>query len=368
MGKCCCLVFVVVVALVVVGLSIGVPLAIKKAKETANEVKQSAAQAACQATSYPATCNQTMAGVPATTGSAGITKMSLLSAGSGVNSTLDYVLLLNATNPGNLNVTAAVEVCLEVLELSSEQIEAAVLELDSLNATTRQEAMDDLQAWVSAAMEFHTTCIDTFLEVSYADGLTLQQQANHTDELLSNALAILNAYAAYGDNWSQWKPTGFSLPSSVDLSDLSALHIPPLPSFGGGRKLLSSRSDWMSEADGMPAWMDKQTQRHLLQATPSCDVVVAQDRTGSFTSIQAAVNAHSVNTKRLVICVRDGTYTEQVIVPKKAQFLTIVGDGDLTVITGSRNVALMPGMTTFNSATLSKLLKQLTLLNLFVFF
>lgn len=338
MGKCCCLVFILVVAMVVVGVSIGIPLAVKKSKETGNDVKQGAVNAACQATSYPAMCNETLSGGNYTADSKGITRMSLTSAESGVNSTLDYVLLLNGTSP---NVTAAVEVCVEVLAMSQEQIEAAVAELESSNATT---AMDDIKAWVSGAMELHTTCVDAFLEVSVADGQTLQQQANRTDQLFSNALAFVNAMAAFGDDVLQWKPMGFSL----DLSD------PQIPGFGN-RRLLSSRTDWVSESDSaLPGWMDAQTQRHLLQ-TPSYDVVVAQDGTGSFKTIQAAVDAHEVNTQRFVIYVKAGTYNEQVIVPKKAKFLTIVGDGDLTVITGNRNVALMKGMTTFKSATLSEL-------------
>ncbi|KAG0603050.1 hypothetical protein M758_10G062100 [Ceratodon purpureus] len=347
MGKCCCLVFILIVAMVIVGVSIGVPLAVKKAKETANNVKQGAADAACQATSYPATCNQTLAGGNYTADSKGMTKISLMSADTGVNNTLDYVMFLNGTNP---NVTAAVEVCVEVLGLSQEQIEAAAAALDSLNATTRQQAMDDIKAWMSAAMELHTTCIDAFYDVSPGDWQSLQQHSNHTDQLFSNALAFINAMAAYGDDITQWKPTGFSLPSSVDLSDLSGLHIPPIPGFGN-RRLLSSRSDWVSESDSLPAWMDTQTQRHLLQTT-SYDVVVAQDGTGNFKTIQAAVDAHKVNNQRLVIYVKAGIYNEQVTVPKKAKFLTIIGDGDSTVITGSRNVALMKGMTTFKSATL----------------
>jgi pectinesterase len=336
--------------MVVVGVSIGIPLAVKKSKETRNDVKQGAVNAACQATSYPAMCNETLSGGNYTADSKGITRMSLTSAGSGVNSTLEYVLLLNGTSP---NVTAAVEVCVEVLGMSQEQIDAAVAELESSNATTRQQAMDDIKAWVSGAMELHTTCVDAFLEVSLADGQTLQQQANRTDQLFSNALAFVNAMAAYGDDVLQWKPMGFSLPSGVDLSDLSGLRIPQIPGFGN-RRLLSSRSDWVSESESaLPGWMDAQTQRHLLQ-TPSYDVVVAQDGTGSFKTIQAAVDAHKVNTQRFVIYVKAGTYNEQVIVPKKAKFLTIVGDGDLTVITGNRNVALMQGMTTFKSATLSE--------------
>lgn len=326
--------------MVILGVSIGVPLAVKKAKQAVND----GANAVCQATSYPATCNQTLSGGNYTADSRSVTRLSLQSANTGVNQTWDQVLLLNGTNP---NITYAVDVCAETLGLSQDQLDAALTELQSYNASTRQEALDNIKAWVSAAMEMHTTCVDAFLEVSDPTGLVLQQQANHTDQLFSNALAFVNAMAQYGDDLTTWKNTAFSF-----LGDLSDnVHIPPIPGFGN-RKLLSA--DWKTESDAPPAWVDAQTQRHLLQ-TNTYDVKVAKDGTGDYTTIQAAVDAHKANSARFVIYVTAGNYSEQVKVPKTCQFLTIVGDGDSTIITGNRNVALMTGMTTFNSATLSKL-------------
>lgn len=344
MGKCCCVILILIVATIVLGVSIGVPLAVKKAKNKDNDSKASAVEAACQATTYPATCNETLSSGNATD-SRSVTRLSLQQANTGVNTTWADVLLLNGTNA---NITDAIEVCNETLGLSQEQLEAALTELQSLNATSQQEGLDNIKAWVSAAMELHTTCVDALLEVANAQGLILQQQSAHTNELLSNALAFVNALAQYGDDLTKWKNTVSSwigdLPTDVS--------IPPIPGFGN-RRLLSAASspDWMSESDELPGWMDTQTQRHLLQTT-TYDVTVAKDGSGDFTTIQAAVDKYATNTKRLVIYVKAGTYTEQVNVPKSCKFLTIVGDGDTTVITGSRNVALMTGMTTFKSATL----------------
>ena len=352
MGKCCCLLFILILALVILGVSIGVPLALKKAKDTSNGGNQSAVNAACQVTSYPAACAQTLGGSNYTADSTGITKVALDSASSGVNNTLAYVLALNATNS---NLTAAVDVCIEVLGLSIEQIEAAVAQLDSpsSNATEQQEAMSDIQAWVSAAMEFHTTCTDTMTEIDATAGQTLSAQANYTDQLLSNSLAFINALAAYGDDVWAWKASDFSLPSGLNLSSF-------LP--GGNRKLLSTsepqpraQPKWINTAsDGMPSWMDAQMRRHLLQAGP-CGCTVAQNGGGNYRTIMGCVNAHANNDRRFTICVKAGTYNEQVIIPKSASYLTIVGDGVYTVITGDRNVALQRGMTTYLSATLSKL-------------
>lgn len=347
MGKCCCLVFIAILALVIAGVSIGVPLA-NKAKAKANDSEQSAADNVCQATSYPATCAQTLASGNYTADSKGVTRYSLQSAETGVNSTLSSILRLNRTNP---NVTAALEVCDEVLELSKEQLEAAISVLGGSNSTATKKVMDDLKSWVSAAMELHTTCIDALLEVSPEDGKRIEQDSAHTQELLSNALAFINALATYGDKIQNWKLTGFSIPSGINISDLTGVEIPPVPGFRN-RRLLST-------TDSLPGWMDAQTKRHLLQA-PTYDVVVAQDGSGDFKTIQEAVNAHKENSARLVIYIKSGTYNEQVTVPKTAKYLTFIGDGDKTIITGSRNVALMKGMTTFKSATLSKFLPKVS--------
>ncbi|KAG0566018.1 hypothetical protein KC19_7G031900 [Ceratodon purpureus] len=354
MGKCCCLVFIAIVALVVGGVSIGVPLALNAVKEKVNDLLgDGAVNNACQATSYPATCNQTLAGGNYTADTGGVTRHSLRMAESGVNATLESVLHLNSTNP---NVTAAADVCVEALSLCKDELEAASATLLSSDLAARRQALDDLKAWVSAALELHTTCIDAVLEVSPSDRVHLQQVSTHTDQLLSNALAFINALAAYGDDLLAWRPTGFSLPDGMDLS-----HLPKIPGLRN-RRLLShpttpddrhSLPDWVSETDSPPRWMDSQTQRRLLTMPPtSYDVVVAKDGSGNYTTIQDAVDAHSENFVRLTIYIKAGVYNEQVIVPKTAKFLTFIGDGDRTVITGSRNVALMAGMTTYRSATL----------------
>lgn len=352
MGKCCCIVMIAIVAVVVLGLSIGIPLGVRKAKQAVQVVGQDAVNTACQATSYPETCNQTFFGSNATassTDSRGLTKFSVLSAQQGVNNTLGAVVLLNGST--NLNVRAPVEVCVETLGMSSEQLNAVLLELERTNL-----AFDDLKTWVSAAMELHTTCIDTFLEVAAVEYQAIQAQGNKTDQLLSNALAFTNALAVYGDDLLAWKPTVFSLPAGFELSNLTS-YLSPIPGLGN-RKLLSSEklnSESVENEYNFPSWFSIQQQRHLL-ATPTYDAVVAQDGSGAFKTIQAAVDASPQNnSKRYVIYIKSGVYKEQVTVPKTAPNLTFVGDGiNRTVITGSRSVGLTPGMTTFKSATLSK--------------
>jgi pectinesterase len=88
------------------------------------------------------------------------------------------------------------------------------------------------------------------------------------------------------------------------------------------------------------------------------DAVVAADGSGQHTTIQEAINSYNsrnINGGAYAIYIKAGLYEEQVTVPKHAKNVVFVGDGDRTVITGSRSMGLMqPGMTTFKSATLSE--------------
>jgi pectinesterase len=353
---------VVVVAVLLVALAVGIPVGMKKAKETVGlSGNNNVASAACGVTSYPDTCNQTLSGSSngASTTSTGVTKLSVQSASTGVNNTKDSVMAMNY----GANLTAAVEVCLESLGLSTDQLDQALQELSSsMNASARQKSMSDIQAWLTAAMEFHTTCIDAFMEISPADGRALQNQTSHTVELFSNALAFANALAAYGEDVMDWKPTGFSLPSNFSLSDLANTPLPKLPSFGNRRLLSSPELDLEESDEGfkLPSWVvDEHVQRHLLATPTSFNAIVAKDGSGDFESIQDAVDASLKDgmndSSRYVIYIKAGEYKEQVKIPKSAVNLMLIGDGiDQTIITGNKSVALTPNMTTFKSATLSK--------------
>ncbi|GBG92557.1 hypothetical protein CBR_g55951 [Chara braunii] len=58
------------------------------------------------------------------------------------------------------------------------------------------------------------------------------------------------------------------------------------------------------------------------------DVVVAQDGSGNFRTVQAAINAAPVkSTKRFVIFIKPGRYTEKVTVPSNKPFITLRGSG-----------------------------------------
>lgn len=88
-------------------------------------------------------------------------------------------------------------------------------------------------------------------------------------------------------------------------------------------------------------------------------VVVNPNGSGNFTNINDAVAAAPNNTDGtkgyFVIYVAAGVYEEYVNISNSKKYLMMIGEGiNKTIVTGNRSVA--DGWTTFNTATLSKLL------------
>ncbi|KMZ63426.1 pectin methylesterase, family CE8 [Zostera marina] len=82
------------------------------------------------------------------------------------------------------------------------------------------------------------------------------------------------------------------------------------------------------------------------------DLIVAQDGSGNFTSISDAVAALTENTsKRFVIKIMPGEYTENIMIDKDKPNVTLIGSGvNITVLKSNRSVKT--GWTTTTSATL----------------
>ena len=66
-------------------------------------------------------------------------------------------------------------------------------------------------------------------------------------------------------------------------------------------------------------------------------LTVAQDGTGDYTSVQAAINALPARQHgRATIYIKAGTYQEKIVVPMSRPRLTLIGeDRDTTIITDS---------------------------------
>lgn len=170
-----------------------------------------------------------------------------------------------------------------------------------LNKTINPCSQDDAQTYLSSALTNLETCRAGFLELGVSDNL-LPLMQNNVSMLISNTLAM---------NKGTYKK----------------------PSYKGK----------------FPTWVSPGDRKLLQTSSPKANVVVAQDGSGNYKTVAAAVAAAKSSSGRYVIYVKAGVYNEKIEI--KAKNIMLVGDGiGKTILTGSKSVG--GGSTTFNSATL----------------
>ena len=188
--------------------------------------------------------------------------------------------------------------------------------LEALKRNTSVSFNFDAQTWLSAALTNIEVCRSGSVELNVTKFIA-PIVSNNVSELISNSLAINGAPSADEDQEENDKNKDF--PTWFTRKD---------------RKLLRRRS-WPSRAN----------------------VVVAKDRSGKFSSVQAAINYAARVKKRdsrFIIYIKRGVYRENIVVPNTLSKIMLVGDGmRYTIITGSRSVGA--GFTTYSSATAGKL-------------
>ncbi|XP_059302408.1 probable pectinesterase/pectinesterase inhibitor 17 [Lycium ferocissimum] len=166
----------------------------------------------------------------------------------------------------------------------------------------------DAQTWLSTALTNLETCRAGFIELGASDHiLPLLSNNYNAPELIRNTLALNN-------NGSTPKQT---------------------------------------YKDGVPIWVSR-GDRKLLQSSSDIrpNLVVAQDGSGNFRTIKAALDAAAKRrgNGRFVIHVKRGVYRENLEIGNQMKNIMLVGDGlRYTIITGSQSVG--GGFTTFSSAT-----------------
>ncbi|KAL9258552.1 Pectinesterase 2-like protein [Drosera capensis] len=200
----------------------------------------------------------------------------------------------------NENERAAWDDCVSLYE-------DTVLQLNKTLSTTGSCTSFDQQTWLSAALTNLETCNAGFVDFGVTGYVLSLLSNNNVSQLISNSLA-LNGNASTQGNKATYE-------------------------------------------DGFPAWVMRHD-RKLLQSTAasSANLVVAQDGSGDYKTISAALAAAASRkgSGRFVIHVASGVYSENIAT--KLTNIMLVGDGmSSTIITGSKSV--VGGSTTFGSAT-----------------
>ncbi|XP_019164559.1 PREDICTED: pectinesterase-like [Ipomoea nil] len=215
--------------------------------------------------------------------------------------------------------SGALDVCKEVLEHSISDFKRSIYVLDK-STTLNNRHGNDLRVWLTAAMTFQETCLDAFENTTGDTGEKMKHLLKTAMELTSNALAIVTKL----DDFLK----------SLEIPGISRrLLEEPTPKDDSGEPLHSTDEE-------IPQFVDPAT-RHLLAAPPKADIVVAQDGSAKFKTINAALDSiPAINDRRTVILIKAGVYKEYVIVPSKKNNIVFMGEGPAkTVITGNKNVA-----------------------------
>ncbi|MQM22586.1 hypothetical protein Taro_055641 [Colocasia esculenta] len=203
---------------------------------------------------------------------------------------------------------AALADCVQLMDVSRDRLVGA-------DAAVGSSSLADAHSWLSAVLTNYVTCLDG-LDGDAREDLA-ESHVKPLMELASASLAVLVTMKPNsGDD--QLTKLVFTFPSWVSTRD---------------RKLLA---------------VDPQAAKAV-----QANVVVAQDGSGKYKTLQAAVDAApDKSASRYVIYVKKGVYKETVRLSKQKTNIMIVGDGqDATIITGSLN--FIDGTTTFESATLA---------------
>lgn len=223
----------------------------------------------------------------------------------------------------DFRLSNAISDCLDLLDLSADELDwtlSASQKSTGKNNNTGKLS-SDLRTWLSGALVNQDTCMEGF---EGTNGIVKSLVAGSLNQITSLVTDILRMVHPIPDS------------KSGGGSGSGGSH-------SGGRKLIGREQ--------FPSWI-KFKDRKLLQANGvNADVIVAQDGTGKFTSINDAIAAApDQSTKRFVIYIKKGVYREYVDITKKKWNVMLIGDGmDATIISGNRS--FIDGWTTYRSAT-----------------
>ena len=304
---------------------------------------------------YPEVCNSTISGTDLTNPQKYV-QAAMKAAMVAVNESIYVVTDLQSNSPVQKGTQfSALATCKQVLGDALDQLNTSLYRVSDLKLSSVRSQVGDIQQFMSAALTYQDTCLDGVKMFGVYNGSNAVNgtQATHTTQLLSNALSLVN-----------------SLSKLADLNSLIPQHTRRLLMATSNPSIISENIntpyELVEDRDSgkeFPHWFTREGRRLLQTTRPTANAVVAQDGSGQYKTIQAAVNAAPTSGARWVIYVKKGTYTEQVNIPKNNKNLMMYGDGPgVTIITGSKSV-IGSGLSTFYTATFGEFLVYLFVVN-----
>ncbi|KAL0323444.1 UNVERIFIED_CONTAM: putative pectinesterase/pectinesterase inhibitor 28 [Sesamum angustifolium] len=229
----------------------------------------------------------------------------------------------------------ALEICQEVLDTAIDDLRRSFDKVGEFDVLEANEYVEDLKTWLSAVVTNQETCIDAFENTTGDTGEKMKNLLKTAREMSSNGLAMVNEMS--------------SILSSLQLGNTASrkLLLSEKVGYGGHHPTEYAPGE-------EPHFNLDSNRRHLLSATSlKPNAVVAQDGSGQFNTIRAAIaSVPQKNNQTFVIHVKAGVYKEHVQIPKKVNKIVLIGDGPLkTRITGRKNFA--EGVKTYHTATVA---------------
>lgn len=220
----------------------------------------------------------------------------------------------------------ATEDCKDLLQLAVAELQASFSTVGDSSMHTLSDRVDELRNWLSAVISYQQSCIDGFdqpeVKSAVSNGLL------NATQLTSNALAIVSEVSTI----------------------LRAFNI-PFNFTSHFRRLMEATED---NHDKFPSWFsaaDRKLLGKVDNGNTKPNAVVAQDGSGQYKTISAALAAYPKNSgSRYVIYVKAGIYNEEVLVDKDMINIFMYGDGPRkTIVTGKKSY--LDGITTYKTST-----------------
>ncbi|XP_061350200.1 probable pectinesterase/pectinesterase inhibitor 20 [Gastrolobium bilobum] len=254
-----------------------------------------------------------------------------------------FLNLVDSYLQGSLSLSqstiGALEDCKFLAELNLEYLTNTYATANQASGLLPTSQAEDFETYLSAVLTNQQTCLDG-LQTTTSDP-TVKNDVSSTlsDDTKLHSVTL----ALFLKGWVPKKKIMTSWPQNGRHLD-----------FHNGRLPLQMSNRVRAIYDSA---RNRRHGRKLLQAgsvVVSDIVVVSQDGTGNFTTINAAIAAAPNNTAAsngyFLIFITQGVYQEYVSIDKTKKYLMLVGDGiNQTIITGNHSVG--DNSTTFNSAT-----------------
>ncbi|KAL8101005.1 putative pectinesterase/pectinesterase inhibitor 7 [Apium graveolens] len=290
----------------------------------------------CNSTPYPSLCRSSL---PTNNATANVYDYGRFSVKKSLSAAHKFLSLIEKYLSRPSGLTAGTIGALQDCRLLAESnIDFLANSFQVVNKTQTLSTLraDDVQTLLSALLTNTQTCLDGLEETASS-----WRSKNGVSIPLANDTRLYRvSLALFRKGWVHNKKRGSSKPHKRH----SAFKDGKLP------LKMSEKNRAIFETVGRRKLLQTETNQVVVRDI----VIVSQDGTGNYTTINDAIAASPNNSIAgngyHLIYVTAGVYEEYVSIAKNKKYLMMIGDGiNQTVITGNNNV--VDGSTTFNSAT-----------------